>query len=312
MSASSPALETVGLAKRFGPKTALRDLTITVGRGESFGFLGPNGAGKTTAVKLLLGLALPSSGEGRLLGAPLGDRGARRKVGYLPELFRYQPWLAARDVVGFHADLLGLARAERARAVADVLERVGLAERRADRVGTFSKGMQQRLGLAVALHGEPDLVFLDEPTSALDPVGRHDVREIVEALAARGATVFLNSHLLTEVERVCHRVAVIDAGAVVAQGTIDAMLGATTAVRLRLEAPDAAAHAVLARYGHVSNDGPWSVVGGATESDVPQLIADLVKAGARIFAVEASRATLEERFLQLLRPADAAVRDRSA
>jgi ABC-2 type transport system ATP-binding protein len=172
--------------------------------------------------------------------------------------------------------------------------------------------MQQRLGLAVALLGEPDLVFLDEPTSALDPVGRHDVREIVEALAARGSTVFLNSHLLTEVERVCHRVAVIDAGAVVAQGTIDAMLGATTAVRLRLEGPDAAALAVLARYGQVSSDGPWSVVGGAAEADVPRLVADLVGAGARIFAVEASRATLEERFLQLLRPADAPARDRSA
>jgi ABC-2 type transport system ATP-binding protein len=296
------ALETAGLAKRYGATTAVRDVTIAVGCGEIFGFLGPNGAGKTTCVKMLLGLVRPSGGDATVLGAPLGDRDARRKIGYLPELFRYQQSLSAQDVLRFHAGLLGLSRATRATAIANVLERVGLAERRADRVGTFSKGMQQRLGLAVALLGEPELVFLDEPTSALDPVGRHDVRAIIEELAARGTAVFLNSHLLSEVERVCGRVAVVDRGTVRAQGTVDALLGASTSVRVRLGDPDAAVRAVLERFGTVGADEGWIVVSGAREDDVPRLVAELVGAGARVYGVEATRATLEERFLELLRP----------
>ena len=186
------AIETVGLAKRYGTTDALAGLTMTVTRGRVFGFLGPNGAGKTTAVKLLLGLARPTGGTGRLLGAPLGDRLIRRQVGYLPELFRYQAWLTARDVLALHADLAGLPRASWASEITTALETTGLAERADDRVGTFSKGMQQRLGIGVALLGRPDVVFLDEPTSALDPIGRGDVRTIIRALRDRGATVFLN------------------------------------------------------------------------------------------------------------------------
>ena len=309
---AAPAIETNALAKSYAAKTALRDLSITVGRGEIFGFLGANGAGKTTAIKLLLGLSRPTSGTARLLGAPLGDREARRKIGYLPELFRYQEWMPAADVLDVHAQLLALPRSGRASLAGTALERVGLAGRGAERVGTFSKGMQQRLGLAVALLGEPDLVFLDEPTSALDPVGRHDVRAIVEELAARGATVFLNSHLLTEVERVCHRVAVVDGGTVVAQGSIDDMLGESFAVRLRLEDLGDDGRATLARFGALSRDGEWYVVRGAHEADVPRIVAELVRDGVRIFAVEAARATLEERFLAILRPADATPRNRPA
>ncbi|HCG00353.1 MAG TPA: ABC transporter, partial [Chloroflexi bacterium] len=189
--------------------------------GEIFGFLGPNGAGKTTAVKILVGLTPPTSGEAWLLGERLGDREVRRRIGYLPELFRYQEWMSAREVLILHCTLMGMATAGRSSAIGEALEIVGLTDRGRDRVGTFSKGMQQRLGLAVALLGTPELVFLDEPTSALDPVGRHDVRQIIQNLKARGTTVFLNSHLLTEVEYVCDRVAVIDRGAVIALGTID-------------------------------------------------------------------------------------------
>ena len=176
---------------------------MTVPPGEAFGFLGPNGAGKTTAVKLLLGLAEPTSGEGWVLGRPLGDREARRRIGYLPELFRYQTWLSAREVLAIHCELAGLPRASWRGEVQAALEIVDLAGRAEDRVGTFSKGMQQRLGLGAALLGKPALVFLDEPTSALDPVGRHDVRQIINSLKERGTAVFLNSHLLSEVELVC-------------------------------------------------------------------------------------------------------------
>ncbi len=306
---TAAAVDTLAVAKRFGDKTALYDLTMTVGRGEVFGFLGPNGAGKTTAVKIFLGLVRPTSGACEVLGAPLGDREARRKIGYLPELFRYQAWLTAAEVLDLHAGLLGLPRAGRRAASAEILELVGLHARADDRVETYSKGMQQRLGLGVALLGEPALVFLDEPTSALDPVGRHEVRAIVETLKARGATVFLNSHLLTEVERVCDRVAIVDRGRVIALGSIDEMLGTSTSVRLQLGAPDANALATLRAFGTLEIDAPWFVVRGIADDAVPELVRRLVNDGAEIRAVEPSRSTLEERFLELLKVPDAAAAD---
>ncbi len=215
----------MGLSKRFGDTIAVNSLSMSVKRGEVFGFLGPNGAGKTTVVKLLLGLARPTGGEALVLGAPLGDREARRHIGYLPELFRFQALLSAREVLRLHCRLLARPRATWEEDERSALETVGLLERGDDRVGTFSKGMQQRLGLGVALLGNPALVVLDEPTSALDPVGRHDVREIIRGLRARGSTVFLNTHLLEEAEHVCDRVAVIDKGRAVATGSLDELLG---------------------------------------------------------------------------------------
>src|SRR5213593_169672 len=230
--AATLAVKTVELRKTFGRTVALAGLTMTVPRGEVFGFLGPNGAGKTTAVKLLLGLLSPTAGQGWLLGRPLGDLAARRRIGYLPELFRYQYWLSASEVLALHCELAPLPRSSWKDEIRTVLETVGLKDRAHDKMGTFSKGMQQRLGLGAALLGEPELVFLDEPTSALDPVGRHDVREVIRGLAARGSAVFLNSHLLSEVEQVCDRVAVVDRGRVIASGTMDDLLSGT-AVRVR-------------------------------------------------------------------------------
>ncbi|HTC85961.1 MAG TPA: ABC transporter ATP-binding protein, partial [Candidatus Acidoferrum sp.] len=293
------AIETVGLSKRYGHTVALAGLTMRVRYGQVFGFLGPNGAGKTTAVKLLLGLARPTGGGGRLLGAPLGDRAARRRVGYLPELFRYQPWLTARDVLGLHADLVHIERSDRGAAIEEALGVVGLADRGHDRVGTFSKGMQQRLGLGVALLGRPDVVFLDEPTSALDPIGRLDVRSIIHGLRERGTTVFLNSHLLTEVERVCDEIAIVDHGGVVAAGPLDELLGAST-VRVRVTGLTDAGRADLARFGAVSDDPPWIVLRGCPPERVPDLVAALVASGVRVYEVDAGRESLEERFLQLL------------
>jgi ABC-2 type transport system ATP-binding protein len=297
---SSPAIHTLDLAKRYGSTIALAGLTMTVQQGEIFGFLGPNGAGKTTAVKLLVGLARPTSGEAWVLGEPIGDRPTRRRIGYLPELFRYQAWLSAREVLALHCELARLARSRWKGEIDRALETVGLADRAKDRVGTFSKGMQQRLGLGVALLGSPDLVFLDEPTSALDPVGRHDVREIIRDLKRRGTSVFLNSHLLGEVEQVCDRVAVIDEGRVIALGTMDELRGAQNAVRLQLAGLNGDGETVLRRYGEVDVEGDWYVLRGIAADDVPQLVAELVETGGRIYAVEPSRQTLEDRFLQLL------------
>ncbi len=296
-----PAIATFDLAKRYDGLVAVRGLTMQVARGEVFGFLGPNGAGKTTVVKMLLGLVRPSSGGATLLGAQLGDRTIRRRVGYLPELFRYQEWLSAREVLELHCALAGLPAASRPSQIGRVLETVGLTRRAASRVATFSKGMQQRLGLAVALIGDPDVVFLDEPTSALDPVGRNEVRAIIESVRRRGTTVFLNSHLLTEVERLCDRVAIVDGGAVVESGTVEELTRAVTAVRLRLSGVTPAVEALLRRGGHSVREAQgWHVIHGLTEPEIPDLVAALVATGARVYAVEPLRASLEERFLRLL------------
>ena len=295
----APAIRTHELAKRYGSITALAGLTMTIPRGDVFGFLGPNGAGKTTAVKLLLGLAPPTSGSAEVLGAPIGDRSALRRVGYLPELFRYQTWLTAREVLALHCELAGIDRAAWQREIEDALAIVGLSDRGSGRVGTFSKGMQQRLGLGVALLGAPDLVVLDEPTSALDPVGRHDVREIIRGLGERGTTVFLNSHLLTEVEQVCHRVAIVDRGRVVAEGTLDELLGGDT-VRVHATGLDRAATTGLSRFGQVDAEGDWLAIRGIDTERVPELIAEIVRLGGHIYAVEPRHESLEDRFLRLL------------
>ena len=292
------AIDVRGLAKRFGAVTALEDLTLRVARGEIFGFLGPNGAGKTTAVKLLLGLSKPSGGAGTILGRPLGDRRARRGIGYLPELFRYHDWLSAREVLALHAKLAGIPAAHDAQ-IAAALETVGLTERAGDRVGGFSKGMQQRLGLGVALLGDPQLVLLDEPTSALDPVGRHDVRQIVRALKARGCTVFLNSHLLTEVESVCDRIAIVKRGRVIAQGPVAEIVGASSGVRIGAAAGDVPLARVLERFGTLSPERDAIVVLGVSDETIPQIVSALVASNARIYRIEPVSMTLEERFLQM-------------
>jgi len=274
---------------------------MTVPRGEVFGFLGPNGAGKTTAVKLLLGLSRPTAGEGLVLGAPLGEVSARRLVGYLPELFRYQGWMTAREVLALHCELARMPKSDWAEEIAAALALVGLAGRADDRTETYSKGMQQRLGLGVALLGRPELVMLDEPTSALDPVGRQDVRRIIASLRDRGATVFLNSHLLTEVERVCDRVAIVDHGRVVAELSM-ADLESERGVRIRLTGPTEAAVGVASRLGPSRIEGEWLVVDGLAVADVPALVRELVAIGAAIHAVVPIHHSLEDRFMALLGP----------
>jgi ABC-2 type transport system ATP-binding protein len=302
VTAGEPVIDTHGLAKRYGSTDALIDLSLRVEAGEVFGFLGPNGAGKTTAVKLLLGLARPSGGSGSVLGAPLGDRAARREIGYLPELFRYQPWLRAREVVELHAALRSVDGGERvgASTIDAALADVGLADRADDPVGGFSKGMQQRLGLAVALLGAPRLVVLDEPTSALDPVGRADVRSIVRRARDAGSTILLNSHLLTEVERVCDRVAIVDHGRVLASGRIDDLLGEST-VNVRVTDLPPAAIEDLRLLGSVEvGDDGWLTFTGLEDERIPDVVAAIVSAGGRVHAIDAGRATLEDLFMRLV------------
>ncbi len=296
----SPAIHTVALSKRFGDTLALKSLSMTVQRGEVFGFLGPNGAGKTTVVKLLLGLARPSGGEALVLGAPLGDVETRREIGYLPELFRFQALLSAVEVLRLHCRLLALPRAAWKEEARRALDTVGLLERGDDRVGTFSKGMQQRLGLGVALLGDPKLVVLDEPTSALDPVGRHDVREIIRGLRERGATVFLNTHLLEEAEHVCDRVAVIDKGTAIATGSLDELLGRQSTVRLSVGGLGESWWSGLGRFGRWRRQEEWVVVEGIDPSQIADLVDEVVALGGRLGAVITEHQSLEARFLELL------------
>jgi ABC-2 type transport system ATP-binding protein len=299
---TAAAIETRALRKTYGGTVALDGLDLRVEHGEVFGLLGPNGAGKTTVVKLLLGLARPSGGDGSVLGRPLGDREVRRRIGYLPELFRYQAWLTAREVLELHAMLAGIRGPSRAPEIGRVLDLAGIASRSRDRTGGFSKGMQQRLGLAVALLGDPELVVLDEPTSALDPVGRDDVRAIIRDARARGSTIILNSHLLGEVERVCDHVAVVHRGRMVAGGTLADLLG-QPAVRLRVtDLPDDRSWLMAFGPAEVEADG-WLAIRPLDAARVPDLVAQVVAHGGRVHAVDPGRRSLEDVFLDLVRDA---------
>jgi ABC-2 type transport system ATP-binding protein len=224
-SPSSNVIETHGLRKQFGTKVAVADLSLEVFRGEAFGFLGPNGAGKTTSLKMLLGLVRPDAGTATVLGAPLGDRAARARVGFLPEHFRFHDCLTGREFLRFHGRLYGLRGLPLDARIDELLRRMDLADAADRAIGGYSKGMLQRIGLAQALINDPDLVFLDEPTSGLDPLGRRLVRDLIRELRERGTAVFLNSHLLGEVEATCDRVAFVKNGGIVGTMTMEEVRG---------------------------------------------------------------------------------------
>ena len=307
---SSPVLDADRLTKAYGHTVALRGITVTVAPGEAVGLLGPNGAGKTTTVKILTGLVRPSSGTARLFGRPATDPAARKRLGYLPELFRFPDWMTGHQVVDFHAELAGVSAGDRRRRVAEVLEQVGLGARGQDRVSGYSKGMSQRLGLAQAIVGRPELLLLDEPTSALDPVGRRDVRELVGALKAEGVAVVLNSHLLSEVERVCDRVIVIDKGHVKYSGSLDQLTGDGPTLTVIVGRPDDDLLPALAEFGRITVRGTdVSVALGPPWDDVPAEAAEQVAAavtrgpwGLRALAV--NRPSLEDVFVSMVSGGD--------
>src|SRR6184192_3738098 len=228
------AIETQNLRKVYGKKVAVRNLSLSVRCGEIFGFLGPNGAGKSTSIKMLLGLVKPTDGQALVLGAPSGSVEIRRKIGFLPEDFRFYTWLTASELLKLHGKLCGLSALSLAERVPALLELLGLTPHREKRLREFSKGMLQRIGLAQALINDPELIFLDEPTSGLDPMGRRLVRDIIKAQRSRGATVFLNSHLLSEVEITCDRVAFIKHGEVLETRPMEPILDGETRVTMRV------------------------------------------------------------------------------
>ena len=296
----APVLVARGLVKAFRGRTAVDGLDLHIRPGEAVGLLGPNGAGKTTTVKMLLGLVRPDDGTAELFGRDAADPAARTRVGYLPETFAQPEWATGDRVLRQHARLARVPREDVARAAAAALRRVGLAGRGGGRVGGYSKGMRQRLGLAAALLGDPDLVILDEPTSALDPVGRREVRDIVLALRARGAAVLLNSHLLGEVEQVCDRVVVMDRGRVLADRAV-ADLPSGGEVRLVLDRVEERLVAVIEGFGTIVHADDRAVLVGLDDRDAgPELVTAVAAAGGRIRAVVPLQSSLEEVFLQLV------------
>jgi ABC-2 type transport system ATP-binding protein len=301
MNPNSPAIETTHLRKEFGDKIAVEDLTLTVERGEVFGFLGPNGAGKTTSVKMLLSLTAPSGGEGRLFGVPLGRPESLAQVGFLPEHFRFHDWLNAQEFLELHADLYHMPRSQSRLRIAELLELVGLAPHRDKKLRAFSKGMLQRIGLAQALLNRPRLVFLDEPTSGLDPVGRRLVRDIIRELRADGTTVFLNSHLLSEVEITCDRVAFIKHGQVVRISRLGELVQGELQVQARLRSAAPLALEGLARWCTSARlDGETLSLTLTEESHLPEITRWLVGQGADVYALTPQRLSLEELFIQIV------------
>lgn len=303
------AIETSQLRKEFGPKTAVSDLTLQVEPGEVFGFLGPNGAGKTTSIKMLLSLVTPTSGAGSLLQRPIGDKDIRQKIGYLPEHFRFHTWLKAWEFLDFHGKMFQMEKSQRRKVIPELLELVGLSENTNSKLGTFSKGMTQRIGLAQALMNDPKLVFLDEPTSGLDPLGRKLVRDIIDGLRNEGTAVFLNSHLLSEIEQTCDRVAFIRHGVVLETNSMATLNQERLRVILRVAEPSLQLAQEIDQLGDFINkdiESPFSTETGQiifhvdTEDQIATVARYLIEHNHSIYELKPQRITLEERFLQVI------------
>jgi ABC-2 type transport system ATP-binding protein len=301
MSNHAPAIETSELCKVFGNKVAVSNLTLEVERGEVFGFLGPNGAGKTTSVKMLLHLIQPSGGKGYLFGEPLSNPDVRSKVGFLPEHFRFHDWLTAREFLKLHADLYHIPPSQSAGRISELLDLVGLTPHATKRLHDFSKGMLQRIGLAHALLNRPELVILDEPTSGLDPVGRRLVRDIIHDLRNQGTAVFLNSHLLSEVEITCDRVAFIKNGEVVRTSPLKGLLEGELSVEIRARNLTPETVTDLSRWSsNVRHDGDHLSLTLEKEADLPAINRFLVERGVDIFAIRPEHVSLEDLFIQIV------------
>ncbi|WP_027365384.1 ABC transporter ATP-binding protein [Desulfotruncus alcoholivorax] len=294
------AIETINLTKKYGSKAGCTDVCLRVPRGQIFGFLGPNGAGKSTLVKMLVGLLYPTSGQAKLLGYPLNNIKIKKKLGFLPENFRYHDWLTCHQLLEFHSKLYGINGPERNKRISAVLETVGLAGKEHQKIRTFSKGMQQRAGLACALLPDPELIFLDEPTSALDPLGRLEVRRILLQLKARGTTVFLNSHLLSEVEMVCDTVAFIKDGRIIRQDSLEHIQSSEIKMELTIgKINDTVKQALsnIALSSYIEGDIVTAFVN--SEDDIPRLAEAVINNGAQLYEMTRKRSSLEETFIEL-------------
>ncbi|MCB9839196.1 MAG: ABC transporter ATP-binding protein [Phycisphaeraceae bacterium] len=290
-----------------GGVRALRDVELRVHPGEVFGLLGPNGAGKSTLVKILMTIVRPSDCKGRMFGAPIGDKAALSRVGYLPEHLRFPDYLTGEQVVDHFGAMAGVPRAARRRRSAELLETVGMLDWRDTRVGKYSKGMKQRLGVAQSLINDPDLVLLDEPTDGVDPLGRKEIRDIIARMKDNGKTVFVNSHLLSELELICERVAIMVKGEVVQQGAIEDLTEASRRYEFRVSVGENQDENALIAQAIDLNDGSIEYTPGVvrtTVSDVHaiQPMIDALRArGVTIHAIRPTRSSLEDLFMSAVK-----------
>lgn len=279
----------------------MRNLSLSVPRGEIFGFLGPNGAGKSTSIKMLLGLVSPSGGEAFVLGAPSGDVEIRRKIGFLPEDFRFYQWLTATELLEFHGRLCGMDAGKLRERVPYLLDLVGLAPHQGKRLQGFSKGMLQRIGLAQALIHDPEVIFLDEPTSGLDPMGRRLVRDIIRAQRDRGATVFLNSHLLSEIEVTCDQVVFIRDGEIVTTRDLRSHQDEKVRVTVRARKLTPQTVAGLSQWAKCSPlDGESLTLTANSREELPEILGYLVQSGSAPFEFTPQRISLEDLFMEIV------------
>lgn len=293
-------IEAEHLAKTYGDNEACTDICLSITDGQVFGLLGPNGAGKSTLIKMLVGLVHPTSGRALLNGLPVVNPHSRVEMGYLPELFRFYDWLTGKELLESYMRLYRFSRPQQRAMVGEALELVGLKGRENEPIGTYSKGMQQRLGIAGAIVHRPRIVFLDEPTSALDPRGRIEVREIISHLHKEGTTVFINSHLLSEVELTCTHLAFIKKGHVMAQGPIEQFLVKSHQVTVEAEGVNPLLLERWHREGRLLEAGDRKLVlYFDQENQVPDMVAELVNSGARVYRVESKQIDLENVFMEL-------------
>jgi len=277
---------------------SLKNCSLSVDPGETFGLLGPNGAGKTTLLKILLGIVRPTSGRAWLMGKPIGDRGVKQRIGYLPENPYFYDYLTGWEFLQLTAGLFQIPKSRQRQRIPQLLELVGLSKSAAKKkqLRQYSKGMLQRIGMAQALINDPDVVFLDEPMSGLDPMGRYQIREIILSLKEQGKTIFFNSHVLSDVEKICDRIAILAQGELICIGTLDELLGVATHYQVRGKGGNID---ILQRWvkGLAFEEDSWY---GELKGEPQEFIASLRLMGAQLIEITLARSSLEEFFMQQL------------
>jgi ABC-2 type transport system ATP-binding protein len=303
---SDLAIKTVNLTKRYSglwgkqAVEAVKNLNLEVYRGEIFGFLGPNGAGKTTTIKVLLGIIYPTEGEAYVLGQPAGDPKNHYRISYLPENPYFYDYMTGREILTFYARLFGIAEPERSKRVNELLNRVGLSRAADQTLRTYSKGMLQRIGLAQCLINDPELLILDEPTAGLDPIAHIDIRDMILDLRNQGKTLFISSHQLSDVERVCDRVAILNKGVMVQLGRIEELLAGGHVEVIADKVPDGAVEPIRQLGGKVSLHDGRLIVEQPDNGSVDRVIDIVRAAGGHIVSVKPYRRTLEDLFVETI------------